>query len=106
MEIGGTKLPDVEESKIKNSIKATEYLTRCCANDQDITGDAHSILFDLYQLYYSEDSKNDFEVLEHLVNDGLNKFPNHLRLNYQKGELYLKMGFIDKAKSIWNDIKK
>lgn len=52
LELGGTKLSDVIESKVQNFKKAEEYLKRCCANEKDIDGEAHSILFDLYSLLY------------------------------------------------------
>lgn len=110
LEIGGTKLPDVFESKIQNMVKAEEYLRRCCANGKDVDGEAHTILFDLYSLPYTkEDNKLDpqqFVMLEFVVNDGLEQFPDLMKLYYQKGELYLKMGYIDKAKKVWEEIKK
>jgi len=108
LELGGTKLPDVLESKVQNMIKAEEYLRRCCANENDVNGEAHSMLFDLYILPY-KDSQLDqsaFSMLEFVVNDGLNHFPDNLKLHYQKGELYLKMGEVEKAKEVWEDIKK
>ena len=108
LEIGGTKLPDIFESKIQNIIKAEEYLTRCCANGKDVDGVAHTMLFDLYSLA-SMDNKLDqqtFSMLEFIVNDGLKHFPDLMKLYYQKGELYLKMGYINKAKEVWDEIKK
>ena len=49
LEIGGTKLPDVFESKVQNMIKAEEYLRRCCANENDVDGDIQCYL--IYILY-------------------------------------------------------
>lgn len=108
LELGGTKLPDVFESKIHNMKKSEEYLKRCCANEKDIDGTAHSMLFDLYSMPYKnkELNRQAFSVLEFVVNDGLKHFPDDLRLHFQKGELYLKVGYIDKAKAVWEEIKK
>lgn len=108
LEIGGTKLPNVFESKIQNMVKAEEYLRRCCANEKDIDGDAHAILFDLYSMPYKDkplDAKG-FQMLEFVVEDGIQHFPDCLKLMFQKGELYLKMGYNDKAKNVWEEIKK
>lgn len=108
LEIGGTKLPDVFESKVQNMIKAEEYLRRCCANENDVDGEAHSILFELYLLPYKEKEldQSAITMLEFVVNDGLKHFPDCLKLYYQKGELYLKIGEINKAKEVWENIKK
>lgn len=108
LEIGGTKLSDVFESKVQNMMKSEEYLRRCCANEKDVDGVAHSMLFDLYMLPYKDGQldQSAFTMLEFVVNDGLNHFPDKLDLYYQKGELYLKMGYIDKAKKVWEEIQK
>lgn len=110
LEMGGTQLPDIIESKRQNIIKAEEYLKRCCANGKDIDGNAHSMLFDIYIIILSlENSQIDqqtFAMLEFIVNDGLQQFPDLLKLYFQKGELYLKMGYNDKAKKVWEEIKK
>ena len=108
LELGGTKLSDVIESKVQNFKKAEEYLKRCCANEKDIDGEAHSILFDLYSMALQNKGLDEegFSWLEFVVNDGLQHFPNHMHLLFQKGELYLKMGEINKAKEVWEEIKK
>lgn len=108
LELGGTKLSDVIESKVQNLKKAEEYLKRCCANEKDIDGEAHSILFDLYSMPLQNKAldEEEFSWLEFVVNDGLQHFPNHLHLLFQKGELYLKKGEITKAKEVWEEIKK
>lgn len=110
LELGGTKRPNVLESKIKNLSKAQKYLTRCCANGKDMDGEAHTMLFDLYLMSSSlsekQLDKKTFELLENIVNDGLKHFPDLIKLYYLKGELYLKMGYIKQAKEVWNEICK
>ena len=108
LELGGTKLSNVIESKVQNLKKAEEYLKRCCANEKDIDGEAHSMLFDLYSMAIQNKGFDEegFSWLEFVVNDGLKHFPNHMHLLFQKGELYLKMGEINKAKEVWEEIKK
>lgn len=108
LELGGTKLSDVIESKVQNFKKAEEYLRRCCKNEKDIDGEAHSILFDLYSMALQNKGldEEEFSRLEFVVNDGLQHFPNHMHLLFQKGELYLNMGEINKAKEVWEEIKK
>ncbi len=107
LEIGGTKLPNLFDSKVQNMEKAEAYLRRCCANEKDVDGEAHSILFDLYSFPYKDKELDQqaFSILEFVVNDGLKHFPDYLKLYFQKGELYLKVGYIDKAKAVWEEIR-
>lgn len=107
MELGGTKLPNIFESKVQNMIKAEEYLSRCCANEKDVDGIAHAMLLELRLLVYRETQLDQeaFSLLEFIVNDGLKHFPDNLRLLFLKGELYLKMGYVDQAKVVWEEIK-